>query len=481
LFIKTCKNDPVVGFNPQFGTIHVNRYLCDLFFKNPDMKPVSRNPKFNINIYKMIQSVKISRIAILITVTLFLVVSCNKATLPKVKSLAVSQIQQTNAYSGGQVTSDGDAYITARGVCWNTTGDPTTSDSMTADSTETGVGSFICQIKGLTPSTLYYVRAFASNSEGTAYGETVSFTTLETDVPSLVTSLLKSVTLTSAAGGGNVSNDGGVAVTARGVCWNTTGIPTIGDNFSSDGSGSGIYTSSLTDLAIGTKYYVRAYATNSLGTGYGNEVSFTQMEPVLDADGNAYGVVTIGTQVWLGENLKTTKFNDGTSIPYVTAGQAWTNMTTPAFCFYENNESGFKNVYGGLYNWYAVASEKLCPAGWHVPSTTEFSALLTALGGDLAAGGKLKETGYAHWTTPNLGATNTSGFTGLPGGGRYSLFSDGGAFADEGLKAYMWSSTEANYTFTAFSFDLTYDQYNVYKSEYSKSDGGSVRCLKNNQ
>lgn len=427
----------------------------------------------------MIHSVKIPRITILILVSVLLIVSCNKATLPKVKTLAVTQIQQTNAYSGGQITSDGDAHIIASGVCWNTSVDPTTSDNLTADSTGTGVGSYISHIKGLTPSTLYYVRAFASNSEGTAYGETVSFTTEDIDVPSLVTSSLKSVTLTSATGGGTVSNDGGVAVTARGVCWNTTGIPTIADNFSSDGSGDGLFSSSLTDLAIGTKYYVRAYATNTIGTGYGNEVTFTQMEPVLDADGNAYGVVTIGTQVWLGENLKTTKFNDGTPIPFVTQGQAWTNLTTPGFCWYDNNEASYKNVYGGLYNWYAVATEKLCPTGWHVPSTTEFSALLTALNGDLTAGGKLKEAGYAHWTTPNLGATNSSGFTGLPGGGRYSLFSEGGAFSDKGLKAYIWSSTEANYTFTAFSYDLTFDQYNVYKSEYSKTDGGSVRCLRN--
>jgi uncharacterized protein (TIGR02145 family) len=448
-------------------------------FNGAYMKQVSRNIQLNINIDKMIHSVKIPRITILLIISTLLIVSCNKASLPKVKSLPVSQIQQTNAYSGGQITSDGGAHIIAQGVCWNTTGDPTISDSMAADSAETGVGSYISHITGLTPSTLYYVRAFASNSEGTAYGEAVSFTTKEIDIPTLVTSGLKSVTLTTATGGGDVSNDGGVAITARGVCWNTTGIPTIADNISSDGSGDGLFTSTLPDLVIGTKYYVRAYATNSIGTGYGNEVSFTHAEPILDADGNAYSVVTIGTQVWLGENLKTTKLNDGTAIAYVTAGQAWTNMTTPAFCYYENNESDYKNVYGGLYNWYAVATEKLCPTGWHVPSTTEFVTLLTTLGGDLAAGAKLKETGFAHWTAPNLGATNSSGFTGLPGGGRYSLFSEGGAFADKGLKAYMWTSTEANYTFTAFSYDLTYDQYNVYKSEYAKSDGGSVRCLKN--
>jgi uncharacterized protein (TIGR02145 family) len=445
------------------------------------MKPVKSNPQLNINIDKMTYSVKMPGIIIPILVSILVTVSCNKATLPKVKTLAVTQIQQNNAYAGGQITSDGDAHVIARGVCWNTSGDPTITDSMAADSSGIGVGSFLTQISGLTPSTMYYVRAFATNSEGTAYGEPVSFTTADIDIPSLVTSSLKSVTLTAAAGGGNVSNDGGVAVTARGVCWNTTGIPTIADNITSDGSGGGLFSSSLTDLTIGTKYYVRAYATNNMGTGYGNEVSFTQSEPILDADGNAYSVVTIGAQVWLGENLRTTKLNDGTAIPYVTQGQAWTNLTTPGFCWYENSESGNKEVYGGLYNWYALATEKLCPTGWHVPSSTEFGTLLTTLGGDLVAGGKLKETGYAHWTTPNLGAINSSGFTGLPGGGRYSLYSDGGAFSDQRLKGYFWSSTEAHYSYTAFSYDLTYDQNNVYKSEYNKSDGGSIRCLRNSQ
>ncbi len=121
----------------------------------------------------------------------------------------------------------------------------------------------------------------------------------------------------------------------------------------------------------------------ALGTAYGIEVEFTQMEPVLDADGNAYGVVTIGTQVWLGENLKTTKFNDGAAIPYVTSG-TWHGqiLQHPDFASMRIMKQNYKDVYGGLYNWYAVATEKLCPTGWHVPSVTEFTTLLTYLSGD---------------------------------------------------------------------------------------------------
>lgn len=424
----------------------------------------------------MISTIKIPRITILLLISIILIASCKKASLPSVTTGTVTRIEQTSAYSGGQVTSDGGAHISSMGVCWSTSSDPTVSDSRTLDSTM--VGLFTSHITGLTPSTMYYVRAYATNSEGTAYGDQVSFTTDEIAVPTLMTSGLKSVTLTTAASGGEISNDGGIAVTVRGVCWNTTGNPTIDDSHSIDGTGAGQFYSTLTDLTVNTTYYVRAYATNSVGTGYGNEVQFTQMEPVLDTDGNAYSVVTIGTQVWLGENLKTTRFNDDMPVPYVTDGTAWANTATSAFCWYDNNELAYKSTYGGLYNWYAVNSGKLCPTGWHVPSAEEYGILIAFLGGDNIAGGKLKESGLTHWNTPNLGATNGSGFTALPGGGRYNLNSEGGAFSDMNYSGYHWSTTSAVSTSNAMSFDMSYLLNSVAKSEYSKRDGGSVRCIK---
>jgi uncharacterized protein (TIGR02145 family) len=424
----------------------------------------------------MISTIKITRTSILILIPVLLFASCKKPTLPSLSTIPVTSILQTSAYSGGYINSDGNAQITARGVCWNTSVDPATTNSKTSDTTSTAF--FISHITGLTPHTIYYLRAYATNSEGTAYGDQVSFTTYEVSVPTVTTKAPKSLTLTSATSGGNIINDGGIAVTGRGVCWNTTGSPTITDSYSSDGSGAGLFVSTMSDLTIGTTYYIRAYGTNSLGTGYGDELVFTQTEPVLDKDGNPYSVVTIGTQIWLGENLQTSTFMDGVSIPYVSAGRDWDFTNSPAFCWYDNNETAYKSKYGALYNWYAVNSGKLCPDGWHVPSATEFTTLITYLGGESIAGGKLKEAGTEHWAEPNAGATNVSGFTALPGGGRYNIHSESGAFADIGYGCYIWSATEGTIADSGYSFDVVFNLAACTRNEYSRNDGGAVRCIK---
>jgi uncharacterized protein (TIGR02145 family) len=421
---------------------------------------------------------RIDRLLLLFGIPLVILFSCKKATLPGVTTTEVTRITQTSAYSGGQVISDGGAHISARGVCWNTTGDPRLKDNKTVDSI--GLGLFISHLTGLVPNTLYYVRAYVTNSEGTGYGDIVTFTTDTEALATLTTSGLKSVTDETAQGGGIITNDGGSPITERGVCWNTTGSPTIEDIHTSDGTGAGTYISSLTGLSLNTTYYVRAYATNSLGTSYGLQVEFVQREPILDADGNAYSVITIGTQVWFGENLRTSKFRDGSQIPYVSDGTSWANTVTPAYCWY-SNDNKYKETYGGLYNWYAVSTGRLCPTGWHVPSADEYAVLIDYLGGMSIAGGKLKEAGTEHWVEPNTGATNGSGFTALPGGGRYNIYSEGGVFTDMGYFAYFWSSTPSTSQSNAVSFDMAYTVGIVNKGEYSRRDGGSVRCINDNK
>ena len=191
--------------------------------------------------------------------------------LPTVTTLSVYDIYTCSATCGGEVTNNGGATVTARGICWSTSHNPTTISSHTTNGS--GTGAFTGSITGLSENTTYYVRAYATNSAGTAYGAERTFTTLT--LPTVTTSAVSNITTNSATCGGNVINSGNATVTARGVCWSASHNPTVSNSHTTNGSGTGSFTSSITGLSAGTTYYVRAYATNSGGTAYGNEVSFT--------------------------------------------------------------------------------------------------------------------------------------------------------------------------------------------------------------
>ena len=194
---------------------------------------------------------------------------------------------------------------------------------------------------------------------------------------------------------------------------------------------------------------------------------------VTDIDGNIYHSVVIGTQTWTVENLKVTHYRNGDAIPNAIDIVSW-GSTTGAYCNY-NNDANNATTYGKLYNWYTVVDTRnLCPTGWHVPSDTEWTTLITYLGGDSIAGGKLKETGLTHWASPNATATNVTGFTALPAGDRYFE----GSYFDIGNKGYWWSSTEQNSTY-AWSRFMYYNYSNATRYGNSKASGMSVRCLKN--
>jgi uncharacterized protein (TIGR02145 family) len=193
---------------------------------------------------------------------------------------------------------------------------------------------------------------------------------------------------------------------------------------------------------------------------------------VTDIDGNVYQTVSIGTQCWMKENLKVSKYRNGDPIPTNLSNTAWQTATTGAYAIY-NNDAGNNTTYGKLYNWYAVADTRnLCPVGWHVPSDGEWTTLENYLGGRPVAGGKLKSTSTL-WTTPNTGATNESGFSGLPGGNR----NGNGTFNGVGGNGNWWSSTESSTTFARFRH-LNYYIGNSNLSSYYKLDGFSVRCLR---
>lgn len=198
------------------------------------------------------------------------------------------------------------------------------------------------------------------------------------------------------------------------------------------------------------------------------------VDEVTDVDGNVYEIITLLDQVWMGEDLKTTKFNDGTPIPNITDNTAWSNLNTPGYCWYKN-DIYYKFTNGALYNFHAVNSKNLCPTGWHVPTAADIETLLNNFGGSNLAGGKLKETDTSHWQTPNEGASNTTNFTALGGGKRDT----DGSFKSMFITGEFWTVTINSDTF-ANVMGLSYDKREAGVYQLNLKTGVSVRCIKDN-
>lgn len=317
-------------------------------------------------------------------------------------------------------------------------------------------------------------------------------------LPAISTITPSTITYTTAASGGNITSDGNAAIVERGLCWSTSPNPTTALNTkTSDGSGIGTYRSFMYGLTANTVYYIRSYATNSVGTAYGEQISISTRSldalTVNDIDGNTYHTVTIGTQVWLKENLATSRLNDGTAIPYITDNSVWSNMTTPGFCWYDNDENGNNMIYGGLYNWYAVNTGKLAPPGWHISTKAEWSTLVDYLRANgFTNDGTTSSTEYAKalaattkWAIndvadyvgtigDNLLKNNSSGFSALPGGYRNQYDGLFGAITSYG---YWWCSDEVD-TKNAFKTELrNYYRYMLWGNS-QKNSGFSIRCIK---
>lgn len=202
---------------------------------------------------------------------------------------------------------------------------------------------------------------------------------------------------------------------------------------------------------------------------------FTSGSGVTDIDGNNYGSIVAGTQEWMSENLNTSRYSNGDSIPNVTDNNQWATRTTGAWAYY-NNDPQFEHPYGKLYNWFTVVdSRNVCPSGWHIPSDDEWNTLLLYLGGASVAGGKMKEAGFVHWTNPNVNADNSGGFTGLPGGYRLNTGSSMNMY-DYG---YWWSSVEYNPGTAAYYCSLYYNNELARITFNYEAYGLSVRCMKN--
>ena len=306
-------------------------------------------------------------------------------------------------------------------------------------------------------------------------------------LPTVVTTNISNVTSNSAVSGGNVVSDGGSPVSDRGIVWSTIPNPTVSlSTITNNGNGLGIFSSTLNGLVSKSTFYARVYATNSVGTGYGNEISFTTSDitnvmgipcagtpTVKDINGNSYNTVQIGTQCWTKENLRVSKFRDGSIIPLDESGgttgnssaQIWSIRSTGARTVFGHNPANFA-LLGYLYNWYAISDPKgLCPSAWHVPSDAEWTTLTTFLGGESVAGGKMKSISTTYWNLSNVAPTNESGFSTLPGGYRVN----DGSFNNINLNAFLWSATELDKN-DAWHRYLNYND-NIFVNYFNKSFG----------
>lgn len=394
---------------------------------------------------------------------------------------AATAVMAQTATSGGTITGDGGSTITAKGVCWSLTPNPTISDFKTTNGS--GTGSYTSSLTGLGPSSTYYLRAYATNAIGTWYGNEVSFTT-QNGIILLSTATATNISFYTATSGGTITSDGGSAVTVRGVCWSINPNPTTANSKTLDGSGTGTYSSSLTGLAMNMVYFVRAYATNAVGTFYGNEIILHTKDCGVftdPRDGQSYTAIMIGSQCWMAENL-----NYGTKIPGV--NEQTNNGIVEKYC-YDNLDANC-DVYGGMYQWGEAVQyingasnttswnpiptgniQGICPPGWHVPKDPEFNTLSGSIGGS-GIGGKMKEAGYVHWASPNTGATNSSGFTALPNGYRWV----DNAFHAIFTSCQFWTATQTGLE-DAYYRNLNYQSADFYQFQFEKPCGHGIRCV----
>jgi uncharacterized protein (TIGR02145 family) len=339
---------------------------------------------------------------------------------PTVDTQAASSVTATAATLNATFTNGGNA-VTATGFKYATNSALTGSTSVAGSGTSS---PFTKALTGLTHATQYWAVGYATNAVGTSYGDTITFTTLAI-APTVDTDAASSVTATAATLNATITATGGAAVSATGFKYATNALLTSPTDVAGSGTSSP-FMGSLSGLTASTQYWAVGYATNSVGTSYGDTITFTTSASAFTCgtstvsyDGHDYTTVRIGTQCWFKENLRNDNYRDGTAIPGSLDNTTWPGNTSGAQTVYDQggaNEATNLAAYGRLYNWYAVTNAAgLCPTGWHVPTDAEWDTLTTHLGGLSVAGDKLKST--SGWDN-NGNGSNVSGFTGLPGGYR---------------------------------------------------------------
>ncbi len=409
-----------------------------------------------------------------------------------INTKAVIDITSNSAKLSGNIRNFNRIPVIEYGICWSKNKNPTLNNN----NIKINEGKdFASEVTGLSINTMYYVRTYAINKNDTIYGNQIAFRT-NSGLPLVTTMGLLKNENSIAQCGGDIKSNGGFDILERGVCWSTTPTPTITESKTNDGTGTGSYISYLEGLTEKTTYYVRAYATNENGTSYGNQIEI--VKGVTDADGNIYKIVTIGTQIWMAENLKTTKFNDNSPIYIEPNDRYWGGTSVAAYCWYNNNEKKYKNKYGALYNGYAVLTHQLCPTGWHIATIEDWeimSKYLSANGYNydgstthsVRIAKSLAATSDWRWSRHSAAVgnkdypenRNKTGFSALPGGGRSGIFE---GFKRKGRYAHWWLTSEKSYK-TLYKWEIIW-KYGITTGTERASltfeihNGYSIRCMK---
>ena len=378
-------------------------------------------------------------------------------TIPTVTTNTITSITPTSLVCGGNVTSDGNATVTERGLCWSTSPNFTGTTTWRRTGTGTGTGSFSTTITGLSENTTYYIRAYATNSNGTAYGDTRTAQTPRATIPSITTANVTSITPNSAVCGGNVTSDGGATVTARGVCWSTSPNPTINNSKTTNGSGTGSFISNITGLTDGTTYYVRAYATNSNGTAYGEENSFTTASLI-----NGHDWVDLG----LPSGLKWATCNVGATTPEGYGNYyAWGETTTKTSYDQSNSVTYGQQISDISGNATYDAARANWGSTWRMPTKAEMQELVNNC--------------TCTWTTQN--GVNGMRVTG-PNGNSIFLPAAGSCYGsspnDVGGHGYYWGSTPFEF-YNDRAYELRFNSGYHDVAWYGRSSGLPVRPVSN--